>query len=251
MTLNCLNILQRIQEEKRTRDAEIKRREAERRVRHEKLARDGKKSFFELNQSTSQEAIADEKVTNDTHEAKKLDTKELVAKTIANDDLEKQPSKEHEPITDEPFGSNEIDLNALDYEADKYDNIDESETTVTVQRADIGNKEFEKLSKANKHNEIGGKSSKKDSNSRKDADSKKIEKRRRSRSREEKRRSRSRDKDRRHSPHGRNDRRVYRRRDHSPQRDNRRRDAHRFKRNRSRSPSREDRSRRQRHRDSK
>lgn len=230
------DILQRLQEEKRVRDAEIKRRETERKIRHEKLARDGKKSFFELEQSTSQEANANEKSVNPDAEDKKSEVEEG---EVAPADVEKSPPRIEE--VENAFTMNENDLNALDYEADKDDNVDEPETTITVQRVEVEYKDSEKPSKSGKHNEIEEKSRKKDT------DSKKTERRRRSRSREK----RSKDRDRRHSSRGRNDRRVYnRRREYSPYRDNRRRDAHRFaKRNRSRSAS-HDRSRKQRHRDS-
>lgn len=202
------------------------------------MARDGKKSFFELNQSTSQEAPVEE---NNANEAKKTEIVEASPNKIAKDDSEKQ-SLIAPAIIDEPLGKNENDLNALDYEADKDDNIEESEMKLIVKRVEIENKVSEKSTKANKHSEIDGKGS------RKDSDSKKTERRRRSRSRD-KRRSRSKDKDRRPTSRGHSDRRAYRRGRDSPQRDNRRRDAHRFKRNRSRSPS-HDRSRKPRHRDS-
>lgn len=203
------------------------------------MARDGKKSFFELEQSTAQGAVSNEKVAN-TATDDKIETNEDNEKNI----VEKSPKKVEEIPSDNSFTKkNENDLNALDYEADKDDNIDESETTITVQRAEVEYKE--KSLKSSKHNELNEKSSKKET------DSKKTERRRRSRSREKRsREKRSRDKsDRRHSSRNRNDRRVYRRREFSPYRDNRRRDAQRFKRNRSRSVS-YDRSRRQRHRDS-
>lgn len=231
------DITQRLQEEKRVRDAEIKRRESERKIRHEKLARDGKKSFYELNQSTSHDATANEKSANADAEEKNADAQEAEPASV---DLGKSPLKIVE--VDNTFSKNENDLNALDYEADKDDNIDEPEMTITVQRIELEHKEREKPSKSSKHGEIDEKSSKRDS------DSKKTERRRQSRSREK----RSKDRDRRQSSRsGRNDRRVYnRRREYSPYRDNRRRDAQRFgKRNRSRSPS-HDRSRKQRHRDS-
>lgn len=207
------------------------------------MARDGKKSFFELNQSASQEVSVEEKPANNANESKKTEIVETSPNKIARDDSEKQSLRMDAPaIIDESLGKNENDLNALDYEADKDDNIEESEVKLTVKRVEIENKASEKSSKANKHSEIDGKGS------RKDSDSKKTERRRRSRSRD-KRRSRSRDKDRRPTSRSHSDRRAYRRGRDSPQRDNRRRDAHRFKRNRSRSPS-HDRSRKPRHRDS-
>lgn len=246
-------IHQRIQEEKRIREAEIKRREAERKLRHEKLARDGKKSFFELEHRASQDVPIEEKPANH----KKNDDHEI--EPVEKTNIEKSPKEEDVPI-ETLYGNNENDLNALDYEADKDDNIDEPETILTVQRVELEQKsikESEKPAKVSKHGDNKEKSNKKDT------DSKKIERRRRSRSKEKRSRSkekrsrsrekRSRDRDRRHpsDSRNRNDRRVFGRgrREFSPQRDNRRRDAQRFKRNRSRSPS-YDRSRRQRHRGS-
>lgn len=220
------------------RDAEIKRRESERKIRHEKLARDGKKSFFELDQSKSQDGNSAEKPTNADDNEKKTELQEAEP---APAEKAKSPPKVEE--VEDSFPKNENDLNALDYEADKDDNIEEAEATVIVQRVEVEHKQSEKPSKSSRHNDADEKSS------RKESDSKKTDRRRRSRSREK----RSKDRDRRHSSRGRNDRRVHnRRREYSPYRDNRRRDAQRFgsgKRNRSRSVS-HDRTRRQRHRDS-
>lgn len=221
---------QRLQEEKRERETEIKRRETERKIRHEKLARDGKKSFFELDQNAPQGATTEESKTE-------VQAPEPVP--VEENDVENSPPTLDGVQVENTFSTNENDLNALDYEADKDDNIEDPETTITIQRVEMEYKEIDKPSKLNNHNEVDDKSSKRDS------DPKKTERRRRSRSKEKL----SRDRDRRHSPKGRNDRRVYRRREFSPYRDNRRRDANRFKRNRSRSAS-LDRSRRQRHRDS-
>lgn len=252
-----LCVHQRIQEEKRVRDTEIKRRETERKLRHEKLARDGKKSFFELEQSAAQGAQTEDKTINEkkgnTHTTEPHD-KNNVEKSPQKLTTEEEGEGEGEEVpTESLYGKNESDLNALDYEADKDDNVDEPEAVVTVQRVEIEHKSVrdgEKSSKTNKRGE-NEKSSKKES------DSKKSERRHRSRSKEKRsrskeKRSRSRDRDRgqgSRNRNDRNDRRLYRRVDFSLQRDNRRREAHRFKRNRSRSPS-FDRSRRQRHRDS-
>lgn len=235
---------------------EIKRRETERKIRHEKLARDGKKSFFELDQSTSQEAATDEKVTNAALENKNVDVQETETTNLAVEKI--QPMVEEDAF--DSFNKNENDLNALDYEADRddNDNVDEPEANITVQRVELEHKGHKKSSKRSKHKEIDEKSTKKEFDPKKrkrhsrSKEKRSRSKEKRSRSKEKCSRSRerrSRDKDRRVSPRNRNDKRLNRRREYSPHRDNRRRDAHRFKRNRSRSAS-YDRTRRQRHRDS-
>lgn len=226
------------------RETEIKRREAERKIRHERLIHDGKKSFFELNQISTEDVQAEQKSSNATtaSEEGKTSTQDTEHVAIEKNTTEKQLSTVDAVKIDDILGNNENDLNALDYEADKDDNIDESETTVTVQRVEVElQKTGEKSSKVDKH---GG-----DEKSRKKTDdTKKVDRRRRSHSKDK----RSRDRDRRHNSRGRNDRRVYnRRRDYSPyrdNRDNRRRDGRdRFnKRNRSRSLSHDRRSRRNR-----
>lgn len=223
---------QRIQEEKRIREAEIKRREAERKIRHERLIHDGKKSFFELNQISTENVQAEQK-----SEDGKISTQTTNDVPIEKNTTEKQLSTVDGAKIDDPMGKNENDLNALDYEADKDDNIDEPETAVTVQRVEIEqHKTHEKSSKSDKHND--------EKSHKRNDDTKKVDRRRRSRSRDK--HSKTRDRDWRHNSRSRNDRRVYnRRRDYSPYRDNRRRDARdRFNKN---SPSHD---RRRRNRDS-
>lgn len=219
---------------------EIKRREAERKIRHERLIHDGKKSFFELNQISAEDVQAEQKSSNAAaSEEGKNSTQDTENVAIEKISIEKQLPVVDEVKTDDLSGKNEIDLNALDYEADKDDNVDDPESTVTVQRVEVeSHKANEKPSKADKHGSV-------EKSSKKHGDTKKSDRRRRSHSRDK----RSRDRDRRHNSRGRNDRRVYnRRRDYSPFRDNRRRepDNRRFNK-RNRSPSYD---RRRRNRDS-
>lgn len=221
---------QRIQEEKRVREAEIKRREAERKIRHERLIHDGKKSFFELNQLAAADAQAEQKSLNATAlEDGKDNTQDTEHVPIEKNAVEKQLPIVDDTKDDDLLSKNENDLNALDYEADK--DMDEPETSVTVQRVEIQRrKSNERSSKLDKHGGGGGGSDEK--SNKKNDDTKKADRRRRSRSRDK----RSKDRDRRHNSRGRNDRRMYnRRRDYSPphNRDNRRRDARRNQRNRS------------------
>lgn len=200
------------------------------------MINDGKKSFFELNQMSVAGGQAEQKplhATVSTEEGKN-DTQNTEIVPIEKNTAEKQLPIADETEMDDMTGKNENDLNALDYEADKDDNMDEPETAVAVQRVEIQQqqpKANEKSSRLDKHGGGDEKSAKKHD------DTKKAERRRRSRSRDK------RSRDRRHSSRGRNDRRVRGRRDHSPHsRDNRRRDAR-----RNRSPSYE---RRRRNRDS-
>lgn len=142
------------------------------------------------------------------------DTEHVAIEKIAE---EKQLPIVEEVKDDGPLGGNENDLNALDYEADKDDNMDEPETAITVQRVEIQqHKSNEKSSKSERHGD--------EKSSKRNNDTKKVDRRRRSRSRDK----RSRDRNRRHSSRGRNDRRVHsRRRDHSPYSRDKRRDARR------------------------
>lgn len=190
-----------------------------------------------MNQISTEEHHPEQKSSNaPASDDGKNNTQDTDHMPIEKNTTEKQLSTVDEVKIDDLLGKNENDLNALDYEADKDDNIDESETAVTVQRVDVElQKTGEKSSKADKH---GGD----EKSNKKHVDTKKVDRRRRSHSRDK----RSRDREsRRHNSRGRNDRRVYnRRRDYSPYRDNRRRDARdRFK----RSPSYD---RRRRNRDS-
>lgn len=112
--------MERIEEEKRIREQEIKRREAERKKRHEEMARDSKKSFFELNQS----AAAPTKVIEN------LDPKHTVVSEHEEGEIEiRAPATKKLKITDDVTksvsGKNEIDMNALDYEMDRDENADE------------------------------------------------------------------------------------------------------------------------------
>lgn len=193
-----------------------------------------------MNQISTDDVQAEQKSSNATaSEEGKSNTQDTENVPIEKNKnmAEKSLPAVDEVKIDDLLGKNENDLNALDYEADKDDNIDESETTVTVQRVEVEpQKANEKSSKADKH---GGD----EKSNKKHGDTKKVDRRRRSHSRDK--HSRDRDRDRRHNSRGRNDRRVYnRRRDYSPVRDNRRRD--RFNK-RNRSPSYD---RRRRNRDS-
>lgn len=199
------------------------------------MIHDGKKSFFELNQISAEDVQAEQKQSNAiASEDGKNSAPNTEIVPIEKSVTEKQlPMVDEAKKVDDLLGEN--DLNALDYEADKDDNADEPETTVTVQRVDVEHqKTNEKSSKSDKHGSV-------EKSNRKHGDTKKADRRRRSHSRDK----RSRDRDRRHSSRDRNDRRVHnRRRDYSPYRDNRRRD--RFNK-RNRSPSYD---RRRRNRDS-
>lgn len=203
------------------------------------MIHDGKKSFFELNQISAEDVHAEQKSANATAPEDGKDnsnnTQDTEQVPIEKNSLEKQPASVDEVKNDDLLAKNENDLNALDYEADKDDNVDEAETTLTVQRVEVEHhKTSEKSSKVDKH---GGD----EKSNKKHGDTKKGDRRRRSHSRDK----RSRERDRRHNSRGRNDRRVQnRRREYSPYRDNRKRD--RFNK-RNRSPSYD---RRRRNRDS-
>lgn len=190
-----------------------------------------------MNQISAGDVQAEQKSSNATasDEGKNNNTQDTDQVPIEKNAKEKQMPTVDEVKIDDLLGKNENDLNALDYEADKDDNMDEPETTLTVQRVDVESQKIsEKSSKVDKH---GGE----EKSNKKHGDTKKVDRRRRSHSRDK----RSRERDRRHNSRGRNDRRVYnRRRDYSPYRDNRRRD--RFNK-RNRSPSYD---RRRRNRDS-
>lgn len=220
-------LLQRLEEEKRQRDVEIKRRESERKKRHDILARDGKKSFFELDQAQSAGEIettekstkAAEKVS---HKKSEDETNTVTRKDTANIDGTPEP--------------NENDMNALDYEADKDDNFNESimdATSIVVQRAEVSVKDVtDKKTKVSKGDERERKSDRKDRKDAKKADKERKNRRSRSKSVEKrsKRRSRSRSPRRTDSRRDRDRRDVYRKRNYSPQRDNRRRDDYRDRR---------------------
>lgn len=203
------------------------------------MIHDGKKSFFELNQHPIEDVQAEQKTSKAiAAEERKISTQDTDHVPSEKNTVEKQSSTAVEAKLDDPLSNNENDLNALDYEADKDDNIDEPETiSTTVQRVEIElQKTGEKSSKTDKHGGVDEKSNKKND------DTKKVDhRRRRSRSRDKRSKDRrlgskerSRDQDRRRqNSRSRNDRRVYnRRKDYSPYR---RRDAR--DRNRSRSPS--------------
>lgn len=202
------------------------------------MIHDGKKSFFELNQISAEDVQAEQKSANATAPEDGKDnsnnTQDTEQVPIEKNSLEKQPASVDEVKNDDLLAKNENDLNALDYEADKDDNVDEAETTLTVQRVEVEHhKTSEKSSKVDKHGD--------EKSNKKHGDAKKGDRRRRSHSRDK----RSRERDRRHNSRGRNDRRVQnRRREYSPYRDNRKRD--RFNK-RNRSPSYD---RRRRNRDS-
>lgn len=213
-------VSQRLEEEKRQRDVEIKRREAERKKRHELLAKDGKKSFFELNQP---ETAADPDLTDDPATV-------VEKPPIAKKAEESPRTRKDDAAVADKTEQNENDLNALDYEADKDDNFTESvaETSLVVQRAEISTKDASDKKKNPKVEETTDKSSRKDKSlksldRKRRSRSKSVEKRskRRSRSRSSRRQASRRDKDRRD---------TYRRRNYSPHRDNRRRDDYRDKR---------------------
>lgn len=211
--------LERIEEEKRVRDQEIKRREAERKKRHEEMARDGKKSFFELNQGSS--APPAKESLDASKEEGELDHSRV-------DVQRKSAPKE-----------TEIDLNALDYEAEREENVEEhnaeakveiavASTTVEVR----GDKTEHPVEKPEKENRSRAE--------RKERNGKKVESRRnRSRSA-----SKSRSRSRRHSPPGRRDRNVDRKKERESPRRGRRGDVRSQRdRNRRRSRSRDNRRR--------
>lgn len=205
---------------------EIKRRESERKKRHDKLARDGKKSFFELdhaqsageNETTEKSAKAAEKASNKKSEEETIST---ARKDSAN--VDGAPEQ------------NENDLNALDYEADKDDNFNESiteTTSIVVQRAEVSVKNV-----TDKKKDVKVDASKEKSDRRDRKDAKKIEKERKKRhsrskslEKRSKRRSRSRSPRRTDSRRDKDRKDVYRKRNFSPQRDNRRRDDYRDRR---------------------
>lgn len=202
-----------MEEEKRQRDAEIKRREAERKKRHELLAKDGKKSFFELNQapSTAEPDVADEPIA---------EVEQPAAVKKAEPENSPRARKDAAGGADKTE-QNENDLNALDYEADKDDNFNESvaETSLIVQRAEIGARDVADKKKDSKAEKTT------DKPDRKDKSVKKSERKRRSRSKSvekrSKRHSRSRSPRRQNARRDRDRHDVYRRRNFSPHRDNR------------------------------
>lgn len=227
--------MERIEEEKRIRDQEIRRREAERKKRHEEIARDSKKSFFELNQSDSApptDEKSKEATLEETKEEGELDDSHI-------DNVPKLLTKE-----------TEIDLNALDYEVDRDEIVDEQKqnekheivvASTTVEfHSDKTNKLDAKLEKDNRKNT--------NREDRKDRSGRKVGNRRnRSRSPISKSRSPSRSRNRRKpSPPRRGDRNIDQRKDReSPRRrDRKRNDFYRYQRidrNRYRSRSRENR----------
>lgn len=204
-----------MEEEKRQRDAEIKRREAERKKRHELLAKDGKKSFFELNQapSTAEPEVADEPMAQVEQPMAAVKKAEPENSPRARKDVAGGADKTEQ---------NENDLNALDYEADKDDNFNESvaEASLIVQRAEISARDVADKKKDSKAEEST------DKPDRKDKSVKKSERKRRSRSKSAEKRSKRRSRSR--SPRRQNVRRdrdrghdLHRRRNFSPHRDNR------------------------------
>uniref|UniRef100_A0A6B2EBZ3 peptidylprolyl isomerase n=1 Tax=Phlebotomus kandelakii TaxID=1109342 RepID=A0A6B2EBZ3_9DIPT len=102
-----LSDFEKIEEEKKHREMEIKRREVERKKRHEEIARDAKKSFYELHQVNS------------------------YGKSRSN---EKSNSGSLIP-GDEPKAS--MDLNALDYEHHGSDVEDQPEAHKSSTKSDV------------------------------------------------------------------------------------------------------------------
>lgn len=103
--------LERLDDEKKIREAEIERRAQDRKKRHEELAKgDGKKSFFELNQPATKSKSVDE----------------------AKDEV---PRKDDEPTPKkpQPKSSESVDLNALDYE--NYEESDNEDDTHVARKS--------------------------------------------------------------------------------------------------------------------
>lgn len=115
--------LERYEEEKRIRDQEIKRRESERKKRHEEMARDSKKSFFELNQGDVPPAKADNPEPKRTIEHEPEDGEIEIAVTAV------KKLKTSSDVAKSLVTKNEIDMNALDYEIDRDENADETNVT--------------------------------------------------------------------------------------------------------------------------
>lgn len=92
-----------MEEEKKIREAEIKRREIERKKRHELLERDSKKSFYELNQTIGRDKVDDQSdSTTKKHEyAEEREEGELDDSAIQN------------------ASGESVDMNALDYDEDR------------------------------------------------------------------------------------------------------------------------------------
>lgn len=113
-----LSDLEKSEEDKRQRDFEIKRREAERKKRHEDMARDSKKSFFELNQ---------ENPYKKNNESSDIEDGEL-ADTTADQSMVANVSATTATLRKEiKFDESAVDMNALDYEdvgSDREENDD-------------------------------------------------------------------------------------------------------------------------------
>lgn len=236
--------MERIEEEKRIRDQEIKRREAERKKRHEEMARDSKKSFFELNQgatapSTKSDNLDSKHAIDNEQEDGEIESSVPAAKKL------KSIEEANKSLT----GKNEIDMNALDYEIDRDENADEAnvihKNEIVAQalgvevRADKSVELHATKSNTNDRSEKKEHSSKKSDRKRhsKSVDREQKGHRRRSRTRS---RSRSRSRDRR-ARNGRGGKREIdrRRNNYSPPRRNndRRRNDYRTQRDRRRSRS--------------
>lgn len=107
------------------RDAEIKRREAERKKRHKEIATDRKKSFFELSRSSAKrssspkasEKVQSSKLDKEENELDKIHDRSIIPAETGTD-----TEKIHKLASTQ----NEIDLNALDYELDPNDNNDDA-----------------------------------------------------------------------------------------------------------------------------
>lgn len=211
-----------MEEEKRHRDVEIKRRENERKKRHDQLARDGKKSFFELNQAAN-DGEGDAPVESNA---------DIDQTAIGKSQIEDSPkSRVDKKKIDETPEHNKNDMNALDYEADKDDHFDDAiaETSIIAHRAEISTKNVGDKHKDSKADKSTDKTDRKDKSLKKS--DRKREKRERSKSVEKrsKRRSRSRSPRRSNLRQDRDRRDVYRRRNHSPYRGGHRRDDYRDK----------------------
>lgn len=116
-------VFQKSEEDKRERNTEIRRREAERRRRHEEMAKDSKKSFFELDQedpykSPSHVATIKSEVKTPDHHASDKEEGELDA-TVVVGSVEVVTDRKERKFLD-------MD-NALDYE-DVGSEPEESET---------------------------------------------------------------------------------------------------------------------------
>lgn len=135
---------QKIEEDKRIREDEIKRREAERKKRHEELARgDGKKSFFELQQTDTYPSNNKKSSARDDDDSEKeegeIETTIDIPHSSKKDD-HKKPSTGVNRHRTKSGGS--IDMNALDYEDhQKSDNDDRNdidfESSIGKKKSDV------------------------------------------------------------------------------------------------------------------